>query len=140
MKDKIYKIDRRTFLKATSISATGLLLGMQFSCTNTSKKLMGDPAANFSPNVYLNINGSGDVTIIAHRSEMGTGIKTSLPLVLADELEVDWKKVKVVQAVGDAKYGDQNTDGSYSVRMFYPIMRQAGATARRMLEQAAANE
>ena len=140
MRDKIYKIDRRTFLKATSISATGLLLGMQFSCTNTSKKLMGDPAANFSPNVYLNINGSGDVTIIAHRSEMGTGIKTSLPLVLADELEVDWKKVKVVQAVGDAKYGDQNTDGSYSVRMFYPIMRQAGATARRMLEQAAANE
>jgi hypothetical protein len=63
MKDKIYKIDRRTFLKATSISATGLLLGMQFSCTNTSKKLMGDPAANFSPNVYLNINGSGDVEI-----------------------------------------------------------------------------
>lgn len=140
MKDKIVKIDRRTFLKTTSISATGLLLGMHFSCTNTAKKLMGDPSANFSPNVYLNINGSGDVTIIAHRSEMGTGIKTSLPLVLADELEVDWEKVKVVQAVGDAKYGDQNTDGSYSVRMFYPIMRKAGATARRMLEQAAANE
>ncbi|MEQ8303043.1 MAG: molybdopterin-dependent oxidoreductase [Cyclobacteriaceae bacterium] len=143
MKDKeakIFKIDRRTFLKTTSISATGLLLGIQVSCTSTSKKLRGDASANFSPSVYLNINGSGEVTIIAHRSEMGTGIRTSLPLVLADELEVDWKQVKVEQAVGDAKYGDQNTDGSYSVRMFYPVMRKAGAMARRMLEQAAANE
>ncbi len=137
---KIFKVDRRTFLKTTSISATGLLLGMQFSCTSTAKKLKGDINANFEPNVYLNINGSGEVTIIAHRSEMGTGIKTSLPLVLADELEADWNMVKVVQAVGDKKYGDQNTDGSYSVRMFYPVMRKAGATARRMLEQAAANE
>ncbi len=133
-------MDRRAFLKTTSISATGLLLGMQFGCTSTSKKLKGDPGANFSSSVYLNINGSGEVTIIAHRSEMGTGIKTSLPLVLADELEADWKQVKVVQALGDKKYGDQNTDGSYSVRMFYPVMRKAGATARKMLEQAAANE
>jgi len=140
IESKIFKIDRRTFLKTTSISATGLLLGMQFSCTSASKKLQGDPAANFSSSVYLNINGSGEVTIIAHRSEMGTGIKTSLPLVLADELEADWNQVKVMQAVGDKKYGDQNTDGSYSVRMFYPIMRKAGATARMMLEQAAANE
>ncbi|MGE0590685.1 MAG: molybdopterin cofactor-binding domain-containing protein, partial [Cyclobacteriaceae bacterium] len=139
-KSKIFKVDRRNFLKTTSITTTGLLLGMQFSCSSTTKKLLGDPQANFSPSVYLNINGSGEVTIIAHRSEMGTGIRTSLPLVLADELEVDWKQVKVVQAVGDAKYGDQNTDGSYSVRMFYPVMRKAGATARMMLEQAAANE
>ncbi|MCB0488215.1 MAG: xanthine dehydrogenase family protein molybdopterin-binding subunit [Cyclobacteriaceae bacterium] len=139
-KSKIFKVDRRTFLKTTSITTTGLLLGMQFSCSSTTKKLSGDPTANFSPSVYLNINGTGEVTIIAHRSEMGTGIRTSLPLVLGDELEVDWKQVKVVQAVGDAKYGDQNTDGSYSVRMFYPIMRKAGATARMMLEQAAANE
>lgn len=137
---KIFKIDRRTFLKTTSISATGLLLGVQFSCSSTPKKLLGDPSANFSSSVYLSISGSGEVTIIAHRSEMGTGIKTSLPLVIADELEADWNKVKVVQAVGDKKYGDQNTDGSYSVRMFYPIMRKAGAAARMMLEQAAANE
>jgi len=137
---KIYKIDRRTFLKTTSIGATGLLLGIQYSCTPTNKKLQGDSSANFSSSVYLNINGSGEVTIIAHRSEMGTGIRTSLPLIVADELEADWNQVKVVQAVGDKKYGDQNTDGSYSVRMFYPIMRKAGAAARMMLEQAAANE
>ncbi|GAB1446055.1 MAG: xanthine dehydrogenase family protein molybdopterin-binding subunit [Cyclobacteriaceae bacterium] len=137
---KIFKIDRRTFLKTTSIGATGLLLGIQYSCTSPTNKLKGDASANFSSSVYLNINGSGEVTIIAHRSEMGTGIRTSLPLIVADELEADWKQVKVVQAVGDKKYGDQNTDGSYSVRMFYPIMRKAGAAARMMLEQAAANE
>lgn len=137
---KIFKIDRRTFLKTTSIGATGLLLGIQYSCTSPTNKLKGDASANFSSSVYLNINGSGEVTIIAHRSEMGTGIRTSLPLIVADELEADWKQVKVVQAVGDKKYGDQNTDGSYSVRMFYPIMRKVGAAARMMLEQAAANE
>ena len=77
---------------------------------------------------------------MAHRSEMGTGIRTSLPLVMADEMEADWDQVKIVQAVNDVKYGDQNTDGSYSVRMFYPQLRKAGATVRLMLEKAAARE
>jgi len=134
----VFKVDRRSFLKTSSIGATGLLLGVQFGCE--SKKLSGDPNANFSPNVYLNINGTGEVSIIAHRSEMGTGIRTSLPLIVADELEADWSKVKIVQAVADAKYGNQNTDGSFSVRMFYTPLRRAGAAARMLLEQAAANE
>src|SRR5258707_6504133 len=69
---------------------------------------------------------------------MGTGIRTGLPMVLADELEADWTRVTVVQAQGDAKYGDQNTDGSRSTRQFYQPMREAGATARQMLEAAAA--
>ena len=69
---------------------------------------------------------------------MGTGIKTDLPLVLADELEADWNRVKVVQAQGDPKYGDQNTDGSRSTWQFFGPMRVAGATARQMLETAAA--
>ena len=71
---------------------------------------------------------------------MGTGIRTSLPLVMADELEADWKRVKVIQGTSDEKYGDQNTDGSYSLRMFFTPLRKAGATVRLMLEQAAANE
>lgn len=137
---KIFKVSRRDFLKTTSMSMSGLMLGLQFSCTDTSKKLTGNPAAVFSPNVYININGNGDVSLFAHRSEMGTGIRTSLPLVMADELEADWNRVKVVQAVGDEKYGDQNTDGSYSLRMFYTPLRKAGATVRLMLEQAAAKE
>lgn len=128
-------IDRRTFLKATGISATGLVLGLQWACSPTTSK------ASFSPNVYLTINADGSVVIVAHRQEMGTGIRTSLPLIVADELEADWNRVTLVQAEGDeAKYGNQNTDGSFSVRMFFEPMRKAGASARRMLEQAAASQ
>jgi len=89
--------------------------------------------------VYLAIDETGLVTIVAHRSEMGTGIRTGLPMVLADELEADWTRVRVVQAQGDPKYGDQNTDGSRSMRQFYQPMREAGASARQMLEAAAAH-
>jgi isoquinoline 1-oxidoreductase beta subunit len=132
----IRKIDRRSFLKATGLTATGVVLGLQMqSC---APKKVGAP---FSPNVYLTINGDGTIVIVAHRQEMGTGIRTNLPLVLADELGADWSKVSLVQAVGDEpKYGDQNTDGSYSVRMFFEPMRKAGASARLMLEKAAASQ
>ena len=92
----------------------------------------------FQPNVFLSIDDTGLVTIVASRSEMGTGIKTDLPLVLADELEADWNRVKIVQGQGDPKYGDQNTDGSRSTWQFFGPMRMAGATARQMLETAAA--
>ncbi|MGC3946440.1 MAG: molybdopterin-dependent oxidoreductase [Chryseolinea sp.] len=137
---KIYKVSRRDFLKATSISMSGLMLGISFSCTDTTKKLTGNPDYTFSPNLFISINGNGDVSLVAHRSEMGTGIRTSLPLVMADEMEADWNRVKVVQATGDEKYGDQNTDGSYSVRMFFAPLRTAGATVRLLMEQAAAKE
>jgi len=129
----LQKIDRRTFLKTTGLTATGIVLGLQMSCS-TSR-----PDVPFSPNVYLTIHSDGTVVIVAHRQEMGTGIRTGLPLIIADELEADWSRVKIIQAVGDeAKYGNQNTDGSFSVRMFFEPMRKAGATARLMLEQAAA--
>lgn len=132
---EIRKIDRRTFLKTTGLTASGLVLGLQWACSPSQ------PTAVFSPNVYLTINGDGSVMIVAHRQEMGTGIRTNLPLIIADELEADWKRVKLIQAVGDEKkYGNQNTDGSFSVRMFFEPMRKAGASARMMLEQAAANE
>jgi isoquinoline 1-oxidoreductase subunit beta len=71
---------------------------------------------------------------------MGTTSRTSVPMILADELDADWKRVKLEQAIGDARYGSQNTDGSHSIREFYEPMRQAGATARMMLTQAAANQ
>ena len=94
--------------------------------------------APFHPNLFVGIESDGTVRIVAHRSEMGTGIRTSLPMVLADELEADWSKVKVQQALGNAAYGSQDTDGSHSITDFYDSMRQIGATARMMLEQAAA--
>ena len=94
--------------------------------------------ASWQPNVYLGMEPSGIVTIIAHRSEMGTGIRTALPMVAADELDVDFKNVRVDQAIGDTKYGSQDTDGSNSIKSFYEPLRIAGATARTMLERAAA--
>jgi isoquinoline 1-oxidoreductase beta subunit len=95
-------------------------------------------SAALSPSVYLGINPDGSVFIVTHRSEMGTGIRTSLPLVAADELDADWSRVTIEQGIGDAKYGDQNTDGSRSIRDFYEAFRRAGASARLMLVSAAA--
>ncbi len=92
----------------------------------------------FHPNIWVGIDTDGAVTIVAHRSEMGTGIRTSLPMVVADELGADWSRVRVEQAIGSEKYGSQDTDGSQSIRDFYDIMRQTGASARLMLERAAA--
>ncbi len=92
------------------------------------------------PDLFLAINADGTVYIIAHRSEMGTTSRTSLPLIVADELDADWKRVKVEQAIGDARYGSQDTDGSHSVREFFEPMRVAGATGRLMLVRAAAQQ
>jgi isoquinoline 1-oxidoreductase beta subunit len=100
-------------------------------------KTKADTAA-LNPSVYLGIEPDGTVFIVTHRSEMGTGIRTSLPLVAADELDADWSRCRIEQGIGDARYGDQNTDGSRSVRDFYDAFRRAGASARSMLISAAA--
>lgn len=93
------------------------------------------------PNVFISLSEDGAVTITVHRSEMGQGIRTSLALVAADELGADWDKVRVEQAPGDhARYGNQNTDGSRSMRHWFQPMRRAAAAARQMLEEAAAQE
>ncbi|MGD0510183.1 MAG: molybdopterin cofactor-binding domain-containing protein, partial [Terriglobales bacterium] len=90
-------------------------------------------AAPFEPSLWMSIASDGTVTIVAHRSEMGCGSRTALPLVVADELDADWSKVKIEQAIGDPKYGEQDTDGSHSVRGSFDLMRQVGATGRVML-------
>jgi isoquinoline 1-oxidoreductase beta subunit len=95
-------------------------------------------AATLETNLWMSIAPDGVVTIVAHRSEMGCGSRTALPLVLADELDADWSKVRIEQAIGDPKYGDQDTDGSHSVRSSFDLMRQVGATGRIMLISAAA--
>src|SRR3984893_1773290 len=96
--------------------------------------------APLQPSVYLAIDTDGTAYIIAHRSEMGNGVRTALPRIVADELDADWARVKVVQATGDEKYGDQDTDGSHSVVSFFVPLREAGATARLMLVRAAAQQ
>ncbi len=94
----------------------------------------------FHPGVYLGIEPDGTVLIVAHRTEMGNGVRTSLPRIVADELDADWGRVKVIQGDGDEKYGSQDTDGSHSVREFFDTLREAGATARLMLVRAAAQK
>ena len=96
--------------------------------------------APLQPSVYLAIDTDGTAYIVAHRSEMGNGVRTSLPRIVADELDADWARVKVVQATGDEKYGDQDTDGSHSVVSFFVPLREAGAAARLMLVRAAAQQ
>lgn len=137
VRSEIFMASRRDFMRIGGLVAGGFVLGVNFfSCDEKGKKI-----ATLAPSVYLTIKADGEVIIVAHRSEMGTGIRTSLPLIVADELGADWSKVRVVQAEGDEKkYGNQNTDGSFSIRMFYLPMRQAGATAKYMLIQAAAQK
>src|SRR5215813_3481359 len=123
----ITNISRRDLLKRATITS-GLVLGFHVGFRKLPLAEAAEAPA-FQPNGFLSIDETGLVTIVASRSEMGTGIKTDLPLVLADELEADWSRVKVVQAQGDPKYGDQNTDGSRSTWQFFGPMRMAGATA-----------
>ncbi|MAI73205.1 MAG: hypothetical protein CMM01_20180 [Rhodopirellula sp.] len=129
---------RRGFM--ASVSSGSLVLMARLSNAQdieVATAAEGD-VESFEPDLFVSIGSDGKVTILAHRSEMGTGIRTGLPRVVADELEADWSKVVIQQAVGDKRLGSQNTDGSNSVRHFFKRMRVAGATARTMLEQAAA--
>ncbi|MFO0228604.1 molybdopterin cofactor-binding domain-containing protein, partial [Gemmatimonas sp.] len=100
-----------------------------------------DRAEPWEPHAYVRLDEDGTVTIVCHRSEMGQGIRTTMPMIIADEMEADWSKCRVVQADGDEpKYGSQNTDGSTSIRDFLAKYREAGATVRALLEDAAAAE
>ena len=92
-----------------------------------------------NPLVFVSIAPDGIVSVVCHRAEMGQGVRTSFAMVVADELDADWAKVRVVQAQGDeARYGNQNTDGSRSLRHSTEPLRRVGASARAMLEAAAA--
>ncbi len=130
----IKKINRRQFLQGTGLATGTLVLGIQFSPLLAKHH----ESSVFNPDVFVSMDDAGQVTIISHRSEMGQGIRSTLPLLVADEMEADWDRVTVKQALGDAKYGSQNTDGSRSVRKNYQKLKEAGAIMRTMLQQAAA--
>jgi isoquinoline 1-oxidoreductase subunit beta len=134
---------RRDFLKGVLgagafVLSARLMPEQLFAATARMPEAMID--APLHPNVYLAIDTKGTAYIIAHRSEMGSGSRTALPRIVADELDADWARVKLVQAIGDEKYGDQDTDGSHSVRSFFDTLRESGATARLMLVRAAAQQ
>ncbi|MEX0604432.1 MAG: xanthine dehydrogenase family protein molybdopterin-binding subunit [Marinobacter sp.] len=137
-------VSRRRFLKGLAVGSA-LVVAARWDLAFAEEVKYGAEAMPGgwvdNPNVFISIDGNGTVTVINHRAEMGQGIRTSLALVAADELGADWDRVRVEQAEADQdKYGNQNTDGSRSMRHWYEPMRRAAAGARQMLEQAAANQ
>jgi isoquinoline 1-oxidoreductase beta subunit len=126
-------LSRREFVAAGVAAGAGLVIGFYLPHGNSS-------GSTFAPNAYLKIAPDGKITIVVARSEMGQGVRTSLPMILAEELEADWKQIAIEQAGASTLYGDQTTGGSASVRTTWDPMRKAGAAAREMLISAAALE
>jgi len=133
------RMPRRSFLAALGFAAGGLSIGA-FDGSAAAGEAAPAPKTGdgLRPNVFVHVATDGWVTIVCHRSEMGQGVRSSLPVLIADELGADMARVKIAQADGDKAYGDQNTDGSSSVRKLYDDLRRVGATARVMLVAAAA--
>src|SRR6266481_7613974 len=132
-------VTRRAFLKTSAATGASLLLPF-FLSGNPRKTGNSDASATapFSPNAWLELSSDGGAKIWCGKSEMGQGVRTALPTIVAEELCCDWRRVQVVQADLDPKYGDQLTGGSLSVRTSYDNLRKAGASAREMLLSAAA--
>ncbi len=126
-------VDRRSFLKVSALAGGGILLGRFEAVAEAAG------ASTFSPNAFIRIGADGVVTLIAKNPEIGQGVKTMLPMLVAEELEVDWKQIKVEQADADeARYGSQFAGGSTATPNHWEPMRQMGAAAREMLVKAAA--
>lgn len=123
-------LSRREFIAAGVAAGAGLVIGFHLPHGNSEK--------TFAPNAYLKILPDGSITVVVARSEMGQGVRTSLPMILAEELEADWRQIVIQQAGASTLYGDQTTGGSASVRTTWDPMRKAGAAAREMLIMAAA--
>src|SRR5260370_27210363 len=138
---------RRGFLKG-AVSTSAFVLGVRLMPVDLlASGDVGalDPSVPMSkaplhPSVYVAIDTDGTAYIVAHRSEMGNGVRTALPRIVADGLDADWARAKIGQAIGDDKYGDQDTDGSHSVRSFFDTLREAGTTARLLLQRAATEQ
>ena len=126
-------ISRREFVTAGVAAGAGLVIGFYLPHGGTSHQ------ESFSPNAYLRITPDNKVTIVVARSEMGQGVRTALPMILAEELEADWKQIEIEQAGASTLFGDQTTGGSASIRTTWDPMRKAGAAAREMLISAAAS-
>ena len=132
----IVNVTRRNFLQG-ALSASAFVLCVGKSPLLARAARTGAPnavpltpgsvpsidATAFHPSIFLGIQPDGTVLIVAHRTEMGNGVRTSLPRIVADELDADWSRVKVIQGDGDERYGSQDTDGSHSVREFFDTAR-----------------
>ena len=163
----IHPLTRRDFLKVVAGTSGGLVLAVYLdgctapTATPTALAPTATPipptmtptapaaatptpeaAASFDwqPSIYLKLDDLGRLTVTAFRSEMGQGIRTAIAMLVADELDIDWTNVRIEQALADGQYGDQLTGGSVSVSTYHDVLRHAGATARQMLINAAAQQ
>jgi isoquinoline 1-oxidoreductase beta subunit len=135
-------VDRRQFLRVSALAGGGVLLATYIEpVANASARLAGAPktAADFQPNAFIRITPDGSITIIAKNPEIGQGVKTMLPMIIADELDADWSKVKIEQAPLDTtKFQRQSAGGSTATPVNWMPMRKVGAAARAVLVSAAA--
>ena len=122
-------LSRRELLLGGVAAGAGLVIGFYLPHKGASEK-------EFSPNAYLRITPDNRVTVVVARSEMGQGIRTALPMILAEELEADWKQIEIEQAGASTFFGDQTTGGSASIRTTWDPMRKAGAIALCLLQNA----
>ncbi|MFT3891646.1 MAG: molybdopterin-dependent oxidoreductase [Anaerolineales bacterium] len=144
------QISRRDFLKLSGIAGGGLVLAIYLegcaSGTPTPTIVPVTPEGtatpippfDWQPTAYIQLDQDGILTFTAFRSEMGQGIRTALAMLVAEEMDVEWSSVRIIQADADSRFWDQQTGGSVSMSTYYSVMRQAGATARQMLVEAAA--
>jgi Aerobic-type carbon monoxide dehydrogenase, large subunit CoxL/CutL homologs len=131
-------MDRRHFVKVSALAGGGLLIGTYVRLGELGAAELPPAAGDFAPNAFISISTSGAVSIIAPNSEMGQGVKTSLPMIVAEELDVAWEQVTVKQGDLNPAYGRQFSVGSQSTPSNFMPLRRAGATARALLVQAAA--
>ena len=126
---------RREFLKSSAAGSAGLLLAIYLPAFASAASARDEA---FQPNAYIFIDPQGDIRLVVTRSEMGQGVRTALAMILAEELDADWSRVKIEQGDCDPMYGDMTTGGSMSIRSTWDPLRKAGASARDMLLTAAA--
>ncbi len=136
----IENISRRKFVKYLGFATGGLIMAYNLPGFVLKAGAAEVPSGEFKPSLFIQLNSDGSLILVASRSEMGQNIRTSLTSVIADEMDADWERVSILQADGNPVYGDQNTDGSRSIRLFFTPLREMGAAARTMLIEAAANQ
>jgi CO/xanthine dehydrogenase Mo-binding subunit len=132
------KTSRRTFLKTAALTGAGLVIGFD------GRRLLGAKEAAsvtaFQPNGWIRLDGHGTITLTLGKSEMGQGVRTALPMILADELGADWSRIRVEQAMPGPSFKRLGTGGSGSVQGSWKPLREAAAAAREMLTQVAARQ
>jgi isoquinoline 1-oxidoreductase beta subunit len=138
------RVDRRQFLRVSALTGGGLLLATMLDATGAAQLFAADvgpgSANEFVPNAFIRLAPDGSVTIVAKNPEVGQGIKTMLPMLIAEELDVDWNDVKIEQAGLDTvKFTNQVAGGSTATPNHWLPMRRVGAAARSMLVAAAAS-